>query len=57
MHTILHDDPAAAFNALSSLGLTEDVLLTSVLQGYMARTNCTANHPPLFAPFVAWGKQ
>lgn len=56
MQTVLHSDPLAAADALARLGLTEEILLTAARQGYLARANCTANHPPLFAPFVAWGE-
>lgn len=56
MQTTLHDDPAAALDALTRLGLTESPLLAAAMQGYMARANCTANHPPLFPSFVAWGE-
>lgn len=56
MRTVLHADPVAAVNALTRLDLTEDALLAAAMQGYMARANCTANHPPLFPSFVAWGE-
>ncbi len=56
MHTMLHTEPLAITEALSRLDLTEEPLLTAAMQGYLARTNCTANHPPLFPSFVAWGE-
>lgn len=56
MQPVLHDTPASVSGALARLGLSEEALLASVAQGYMARTNCTANHPPLFPSFVAWGE-
>lgn len=56
MRTVLHADPVSAVNALTRLDLTEDALLAAAMQGYMARANCTANHPPLFPSFVAWGE-
>lgn len=56
MNVILHSDPIAIDGALTQLGLTEEALLTAVRLGYLARTNCTANHPPLFPSFVAWGE-
>lgn len=56
MRTVLHADPAAAVDALTRLGLNEDALLAAAMQGYMARANCTTNHPPLFPSFVAWGE-
>jgi hypothetical protein len=56
MQTVLHSDSLSVAEALGRLGLTEGILLTAARQGYLARANCTANHPPLFAPFVAWGE-
>lgn len=56
MRTVLHDDPVAASDALTSLGLTESALLAAAMQGYMARANCTANHPPLFPSLAAWAE-
>ena len=55
MNTMIHTEPTSVFEALEELGVTEQALLTAVLQGYLARINCTANHPPLFPSFVAWG--
>lgn len=56
MPTVLHVDSIAVTDALFSLGLNENALLAAVMQGYLARTNCTANHPPFFPSFVAWGE-
>jgi hypothetical protein len=56
MQTLLHAAPAAAATALSHLSLTEEPLLAAVMQGYFARIDCTANHPPLYPSFVAWGE-
>lgn len=56
MATILHVEPIAAQSALAQLGLNEEALLEAAKHGYLARSNCTANHPPLYAPFVAWGE-
>lgn len=56
MQTLLHADPDAAAAALSRLGLAEELLLMAAMQGYLARIDCTANHPPLFSSFVAWGE-
>ena len=53
MQTLLHAEPAAIAEALARLELTEHQLLTAAMQGYLARANCTANHPPLFPSFVA----
>lgn len=56
MKTEVYSDPVSAYKALTTLGLSEESLLSAVAQGYMARANCTANHPPLFPSFVAWGE-
>lgn len=56
MQPLLHVEPLAIANALARLDLTEEPLLTAAKHGYLARTNCTANHPPLFPSFVAWGE-
>lgn len=55
MRTQIHNQTAAD-PALARLGLTAEALLTAVKRGYLARTNCTPNHPPLYAPIVAWGE-
>ena len=55
MNPVIHEAQTASPVALSYLGLTENPLLAAVRQGYLARANCTLNHPPLFASFVAWG--
>lgn len=56
MRTVLHDDRIATTVALRVLGLSEGVLREAAMQGYLARTNCTANHPPMYPSFVAWGE-
>lgn len=56
MQTLLHADPHTAAVALGRLDLMEEPLLAAVMQGYMARIDCTANHPPLYPSFVAWGE-
>jgi hypothetical protein len=56
MQTVLHSDPVSVSAALSRLDLTEDVLLEAARQSHLARSNATANHPPLHAPFVAWSE-
>lgn len=56
MQTLLHADPDTATAALSRLDLTEEPLVAAVMQGYLARIDCTANHPPLYPSFVAWGE-
>jgi hypothetical protein len=56
MQTLLRSDPNDVSAALAGLDLSEDELVAAAVQGYLARTNCTANHPPLFPSFVAWGE-
>jgi hypothetical protein len=56
MQTVLHAEPLAVVGALTRLGLTDEPLLAAAMEGYLARINCTANHPPLFPSFVAWGE-
>lgn len=56
MQTVLHLDPVSVSAALAQLGLTEGVLIEAVRQSHLARSNATANHPPLYASFVAWGE-
>lgn len=56
MQPALHSDPSDAASALERLGVTAEILLNAARQGYLARANCTSNHPPLFAPYVAWGE-
>ena len=56
MLTALHSDPYSVARALSRLGLFENVLLDAARAGYLARSNCTENHPPLYPSFVAWGE-
>ena len=56
MRTVLHAEPQTVAAALARLNLTEEPLRAAAMQGYLARTNCTANHPPLFPSFVAWGE-
>lgn len=56
MQTLLHAESLAVQAALARLDLTEQPLLNAAMEGYLARANCTANHPPLFPSFVAWGE-
>lgn len=56
MLVILHADPVSVFERLKQLGLTETALLQAVRAGYLAKANCTENHPPLFPPIAAWSE-
>lgn len=40
---------------LAELGLTEGIFHNAILQGLLARSETTLNHPPLYAGFVTWG--
>lgn len=56
MKAVLYADPASVDARLKELGLTEPALLRAVKAGYIARANCTENHPPLFPPIAAWSE-
>lgn len=56
MQTLLHSDPTSAAAALARIDLVEQSLLAAAMKGYLARADCTTNHPPLFPSFVAWGE-
>jgi hypothetical protein len=56
MNAILHAEPASVLSRLQQLGLTEAALLRAVMAGYIAKSNCTENHPPLFPPIAAWSE-
>lgn len=54
METALHQ-PHEVADRLRQLGLTPDILRTAVMVGEAARLSCTANDPPGFAGYIAWG--
>ncbi len=56
MITLLHAEPTSVLSRLQQLGLTEAALLRAVKAGYIAKANCTENHPPLFPPIAAWSE-
>ena len=56
MKAVLYADPASVHVRLHELGLTEPALLRAVKAGYIAKANCTENHPPLFPPIAAWSE-
>lgn len=56
MNTILHVEPSSVRSRLAQLGLTEAPLLQSVIASYIAKANCTENHPPLYPPIAAWSE-
>lgn len=56
MNAILHVEPSSVCFRLAQLGLTEAPLLRSVLASYIAKANCTENHPPLYPHIAAWSE-
>ena len=56
MNSILHAEPNSVLSRLQQLGLSEAALLRAVMAGYIAKSNCTENHPPLFPPIAAWSE-
>lgn len=52
--TVIHSEFATIATKLTSLGLTELVLLQAIKCGILARQECTANHPPIYAGITAW---
>ena len=55
LNSIVHFEPSDVDAQLLELGLNQTVLTQAAYEGYQARANATKNHPPLYAPFVAWG--
>ena len=41
---------------LTALGLSEEILQGAVSRGFLARLDCTENHPPSIPGIVAWGE-
>ncbi len=56
MNAILHVEPSLVRFRLAHLGLTEAPLLQSVKASYIAKANCTENHPPLYPHIAAWSE-
>lgn len=56
MIAIMHVEPHSVRSRLEQLGLTEAPLLRAVMAGFIAKANCTENHPPLFPPIAAWSE-
>lgn len=48
--------PLEVDDRLKQLGLTQQLLLESVMRGFLAWLNCTENHPPAFPGITAWGE-
>jgi hypothetical protein len=51
---IVHVDPDDVGNRLAQMGLTQEVLWSTVLEGYVARQTCTELDPPSFRGFTGW---
>ena len=56
MNSILHVEVTSVLTRLAQLGLTEAPLLQSVKASYIAKANCTDNHPPLYPHIAAWSE-
>lgn len=56
MNAILHVEPISVLSRLQQLDLTETPLLLAVKASFIAKANCTENHPPLFPPIAAWSE-
>jgi len=56
MEALLYAEPYEVDNKLAELGLTRESLRKVVGFGFLAWTNCSENHPPLFAPIAAWAE-
>lgn len=57
MKTLIHVETHDIRGRLQALGsLNEIPLLNAVQQGQLHWSNCTDNHPPLYAPIVAWAE-
>lgn len=56
MNSILHVEPSSVHSRLAQLGLTDAPLLKAVMASYIAKANCTENHPPLYPPIAAWSE-
>lgn len=57
MNAILHSEPSSVLSRLQQLGLTEAALLRAVMAGYIAKSNCTENHPRCSRPSRRGAKQ
>jgi len=56
MGSTLHIESASVLSRLQQLNLTEAPLLQAVKASYIAKSNCSENHPPLFPPIAAWSE-
>lgn len=56
MNATLHVEPTSVRSRLAQIGLTEAPLLQAVMASYIAKANCTENHPPLYPPIAAWSE-
>lgn len=56
MNPVLHVEPSSVHSRLQQLDLSEAPLLQAVKASYIAKSNCTDNHPPLFPHIAAWSE-
>lgn len=56
MPALMHLDPVSVDAALRRLGLSTGPFLEALKQGYLARIDCTQNHPPYYASTAAWAE-
>lgn len=56
MDVVLRYEPSDVRDRLAELGLTQAPLRDVARRGYLAYISCTANHPPLIPPILAWGE-
>ena len=56
MRETIKDGQIEVTNALTELGLTNEILREAILTGEAARDNCTANDPPSAPGFAAWAR-
>src|SRR3954464_7637133 len=52
----VRSEPDDVASRLAQLGLTVGILHEAIAQGEVARSNCTANHPPMTAGQTAWSE-
>jgi hypothetical protein len=56
MLALVHHEPTDIDFRLKELGLQQEHLRESVMQGMLLRSECTSNDPPLFPGYSAWAR-
>lgn len=56
MKALVRFEVSEVYGRLTELGLTENSLREPVMQGMLARSECTLNDPPLYAGFATWAR-